>query len=270
MSNTSPKPADPSGALRAYMFLDGLVRLFLWVSSLALTVAFFTALGLWPEGSLIGADLATAWSWGVRLALAVVVYNVVYVAHLVILRAPLPTPKEGYYPLGRGVEVGPQLLWAALSSTLLRAKYEPPFPGFLVSHLINLPPLHWLVNRIVGPKSRSCFVLNPLIPDPSHTEFGRNVTIGNMTSVIAHVHNRDGITLKKTVVEDDVMIGAHALIYCGCTIKRGAVVYGGSVVRPDTVIGENEAWGGVPARKIKDLPPLDAAGRDDGNTWVGA
>ena len=39
MSNTSPKTPDASGALRAYMFLDGLVRLFLWVSSLALTVS---------------------------------------------------------------------------------------------------------------------------------------------------------------------------------------------------------------------------------------
>jgi hypothetical protein len=262
MSNTSPKPPDPSGALRTFLFLDGVVRLLLWVSSLAVTVTGLAVVGLWPEEPLVGGDFATAWRWGSSLALAVVVYNVVYLLHLLVLRAPIPTPKEGFYPTDGTGERKADLLWAALASTLVRAKHEPPFPGFLVYHLANLPPLHWLVSRVIGPRSRSCFVLNPAITDPSHTEFGRNVTVGGMTSIIAHTHNRDGITLRKTVVEDDVMIGAHALVYSGCTIKRGAVVYAGSVVRPDTTIGENEAWGGVPARKIKDLPPLDWTGEE--------
>jgi len=151
------------------------------------------------------------------------------------------------------------IIWAALVSIITRARYHAPFPGFLVFHLANLPPLCWLVNAIMGPKSQSVFPLDPPIPDPKHTEIGRNVTIGYSTSLTAHVQDREGVSVKKIVVEDDVMIGAEALIYGGTTIKRGAIVYGGAVVRPDTVIGENEAWGGVPARKIKDMPPIGGA-----------
>ena len=256
MNGKSIKPPNPAGALRGFLFLDGLVRLFLWCSSLALAVAFFTAMDAWPERSLIGADLPTAWSWSVKLAYLVLVFNLIFLGHLIVLRALIPAPKEHYLSFQDNEGLPPGLIRSALIATLVKARYEPPFPGFLVFHIGNLPPLCWLMKHTLGPKSRSCFVLDPPITDPAHTEIGRNVTIGGQTSIIAHTHNRDGISVKKTIIEDDVMIGAHALVYGGCTIKRGAVVFGGSVVRPNTTIGENEAWGGVPAKKIKDLPPL--------------
>ena len=35
-----------------------------------------------------------------------------------------------------------------------------------------------------------------------------------------------------------------------------AIVGGGAIVRAFTTIGEYEVWAGVPAKKIKDLPPV--------------
>ena len=257
MSTASAKPKDPRTAIRGYMLLDGFVRLTLWYSSIAFAIALFTSLDGWPEVPIIRADLSAAWRWGQALSQLVLLYNLVYLLEILVLRLLLPRAKEGEFSLQAGQRLDHALLWMALSTTLLRARYEAPFPGFLVFHLANLPPLCWLYAWIMGPKSRSCLLLDPPIPDPGLTEIGRNVTIGNLTSVICHTQYRDRVSIRKTVIEDDVMIGAHALLYGGCHIKRGAVVYGGAVVPPNTVIGENEAWGGVPARKIKDLPPID-------------
>ena len=246
---------DPAAGIRGFMFFDGLVRLILWQASLALTVVLFNTLDAWPTRSPIGADWLTIWKWMEKLGHMVLVFNVAYLLLLLVLRLLIPTPKEGRYSFVKGTfQRG--ILWAALVSVITRARYEPPFPGFLVFHIANLPPFCWLVKWIMGPNSRSVFVLNPPIPDPDFTQIGRNVTIGWGTSITAHIQDREGVTLKKVVIEDNVMIGAEVLIYGGTTIKRGAVIYGGAVIRPDTVIGENEAWAGVPARKIKDLKPV--------------
>jgi len=247
---------DPAAGIRGFLFFEGFVRLLLWQSSIACTFFLFNSLDAWPTHSFVGLDWHGGWKWAEKLGHMVLAFNVIYLLHLLILRLFIPTPKEGYYPTEGGLRVTPAIFGLVLISIITRARYEPPVPGFFVFHLSNIPPFCWLVNRILGPKSKSVFVLNPPMPDPDLVEIGRNVTIGWSTSITCHIHAREGVTVKKVVVEDDVMIGAESLIYGGCVIKRGAVIYGGSVVRPDTIIGENEAWGGVPARKIKDLPPL--------------
>jgi acetyltransferase-like isoleucine patch superfamily enzyme len=43
----------------------------------------------------------------------------------------------------------------------------------------------------------------------------------------------------------------------GADIGDGAVVTAGSVVTMNTVVPPNELWGGIPAKKIKDLQPTD-------------
>jgi acetyltransferase-like isoleucine patch superfamily enzyme len=262
METRSVKTMNLAVGLRGFLFLEGFVRLFLWYSSFAFTMAIFGALRDWPGQPLIGGSLGDAWKWGEALSQLVLIYNVVYLTELLVLRLPIPSPKEGEYDLSPGRPFDVRLVWTALISIIVRARYQAPFPAFLVFHLSNIPPFCWLVTWIIGPKSKSCLLLDPPVPDPDLTEIGRNVIVGNMTSIIAHNQYRDHVSLRKTVIEDDAMIGAHALVYGGCTIKRGAVVYGGAVVPPNTVIGENEAWGGVPARKIKDLPAAgDEVGR---------
>ena len=51
------------------------------------------------------------------------------------------------------------------------------------------------------------------------------------------------------VVEDEVLIGANAVVIEGCRIGRGAVVAAGAVVTQD--VPENAVVAGVPARIIK-------------------
>jgi hypothetical protein len=261
-SQDSPNgnPFDPRAGIRAFLALDTLVRLVVWAGSFTVATACVTALGHWPDVPLRNAALNDAWVWALAFVEWIALFNVAYVLILVAIRLPIPTPKEGAYSLHGDRAMSPQLVWSCLLATLTKARFDPPFPGFLVYQTASLPPLCWIVNRVLGPRTRSCNVTEPLLIDPHLIEIGRNVVIGYRALIAGHTQGRDGIVVKKTRIEDDVMIGGDALIYSGCRIKRGAIILGGAVVRPDTIVGEYEVWGGVPARKIKDLPPAAASG----------
>lgn len=53
-------------------------------------------------------------------------------------------------------------------------------------------------------------------------------------------------------IEDDVWLGANAVILDGARIGRGAIIAAGSVV--GGTVPPYEIWGGVPAVKIRDRP----------------
>ncbi|MFQ5430584.1 MAG: DapH/DapD/GlmU-related protein, partial [Phycisphaerae bacterium] len=116
----------------------------------------------------------------------------------------------------------------------------------------NLPPLCWLMNRVFGPRSQSCYVTDPRIIDPHLVTIGRNVIIGFGSMIAGHHQEQDRVVIQPTVIEDDVLIGGYAAI-SGAHIKKGAKVGAGSVVLPGSVIGEYEYWSGNPARRRQRL-----------------
>lgn len=70
---------------------------------------------------------------------------------------------------------------------------------------------------------------------------GNNVSIGH--NAIVH-----GCT-----VRDNVLIGMGAVVMDDCLIESNSIVGAGSVVTQGTHINSGEVWGGVPARKLKDI-----------------
>lgn len=256
MASKVQKVVNPIHGLRAFLVLDALVRLVIWSGSCILSIQTLTWMKIWPQSAIVGVSLREAWAWFGPLMQFAIFFNLWYVAFLVVLRLPIPTPKEGRYTMRPGEPIDRQLVWAMLIATLTKARYEAPFPGFLVFHAANVPPLSWLMSPIFGPKSRSCYVTDPKFMDPYGIEVGRNVVFGLGSIVSAHAQGRDDITIRKTVIEDNVILGGNVIVYDGCTIKQGAVILGGAILKSGTVVGENEIWGGIPAKKIKTLPPF--------------
>lgn len=94
---------------------------------------------------------------------------------------------------------------------------------------------------------------------------GARVQVGPRVSFETMGHGLDyvpgkgrGRTSAPIVVEDEVWIGANAVILQGVTIGRGAVVAAGAVVHRD--VAPYSLVGGVPARLIRHLARPDAGG----------
>lgn len=250
---------DSKLSLQAMLVLDGFVRLLIWSSAMTAALLTITWLDAWPTYGIMGAGLRETWEWCQRFTHIILLFNLYYVAALVVLRLPIPTPREGEYSMASGQPLDRQLLYSAFIAVLTKARYHAPFPGFLVFHIANLPPLRFFMMRIFGPHSKSCHVLDPVLGDPHLTQIGRNVVFGYNAAVSCHTQQRDSVSIKRVAIGDNVLIGANAVIFSGCTIGNGAVILSGAVVAPNTVIGDNEVWGGLPAKKIKTMLPEGAA-----------
>jgi maltose O-acetyltransferase len=58
-------------------------------------------------------------------------------------------------------------------------------------------------------------------------------------------------------VGNNVWVGANCVLLPGITIGDNSLIAAGSVVSRD--VPPNEIWGGVPARKLKDVPAPEQA-----------
>lgn len=92
------------------------------------------------------------------------------------------------------------------------------------------------------------------------THFGNNILLAGSVSIVGRQDHTYSDPLKTiwegergendlTVIEDDVWIGAGAIIMSGITVGKGSIVAAGSVVTKS--IPPCEIWGGNPAHKLK-------------------
>lgn len=91
---------------------------------------------------------------------------------------------------------------------------------------------------------------------------GSDVLMGPRVALLAENHNLDspdkpikaqGVTRLPITVEDDVWLGAGAIVAGGVTIGRGSVVAAGSVVTRD--VEPYSVVAGVPAKLVRSRTP---------------
>lgn len=54
-------------------------------------------------------------------------------------------------------------------------------------------------------------------------------------------------------IQDNVLIGMGAIVMDGCLVEQNSIIGAGAVVVKGTHIKKGEVWGGIPAKKIKDI-----------------
>lgn len=254
--NTVSKNAtpNPSVGMQLLLLLDIWIRLVLWAVALAVTLCCLSRTNFvrelsWDRLSTFGG----AWSFASTITYFILIFNVAYLLALSLLRLPLPRPQRGVHRMTASGKRN--IAIAGLLAVLTKARHHPPFPAFFVGQLASIVPFRWILGATMGPRTESSFFLDPLILDPWGVKLGKNVTLGFGAVISCHLQEQDYILMDEVVIEDDVSIGAYSGVGCGAHIKRGAIVQPYSAVKPGTVIGEYEVWGGLPAYHKETLKP---------------
>lgn len=178
--------------------------------------------------------LLLAGSWLMALAL--------FLSLLIGLRRLL-----GTIPAGRFLLSGARAGRWIIADKLVKIFYRSPF-----SKLVNsLAPLRYLYLRGMGAEITGTLLLGPetKVLEPWLFSAGRNVLLGDGVAISGHKVERHIVTLEKVVLEDDVLVGARAILFPGVRVGKGAVIGANSVVTRGTNIPAGETWAGNPARK---------------------
>lgn len=142
----------------------------------------------------------------------------------------------------------------------VRNPLRAPF-NFLVIEIIKINPFMNLTRCVfrnilgmkVGKNTGFAQVdIDPLIPEL--ISIGDNSAIGWKSKLLCHGFTEKTSKFGKIKIGKNVLIGADSLIGPGVTIGDNSVVAMKSLVIED--IPDNELWGGVPAKKIKNLKKL--------------
>lgn len=162
----------------------------------------------------------------------------------VIIRL-FPKPKSGYIQ-SKADGLKFQIL-IALSHFVRRTPAQwlliSPFPGNFFYNLCG--------SNIAGSAS---IPSSDSVQDFYMLSVGENTVLGTGSKVICHCAPSPFQQLVGPVkIGDNVMIGAGSIIWANAKIGDGSVVTAQAVVNPGTVIPSNEIWGGIPAKKIKNV-----------------
>ncbi len=247
---------DPTVGKRLLLLLFMSVFMLLIGISLWAACAFYRWLSAYVVASSV---------WALVVLGSILVFNYAYLLALLILRLIVPPPREGYFPTGPGGRPPPEAILFMMNVLLSLLRYGPPWARLFSGMLVGLPPLNPLYRRFFGPHTRSLTMGDTTeILDPYLFYAGNNVQLGIGLVVACHAYDNRGLVIKRVVVEDNAVVGAHAGLMVGSYVGHHAIVTAGSQVMPFTRIGPWELWGGTPAVKIRDLP------RDDGFTGAAA
>jgi len=108
-----------------------------------------------------------------------------------------------------------------------------------------------LLFKVFGVKTRISNSLFEGWVDTEFIEFGKNVVVGQGAIVMSSMIIGNLLIVKKTIIEDDVRIGSHAIVMPGTHIKNRSVLASNSVTTVDQKLAEGYIYVGVPAKELK-------------------
>lgn len=211
------------------------------------TLALLLTLGL-TLGLLHGMAPGVAWLFGNLYPLGYLLAFLLLYGSITALYLRLLTR---FYPFHEGVYDmdHPQFtLWKHCS---LMGELSKASLGILSLSLSRI-----LYYRLLGTKVGANVAIGKVnITDPLLTELADFSIIGDGSNLIAHALTFDRLILRRIHIGQGATVGVHTVIMPGVEIGEHSIIAALSRVNPGTHVPAREFWEGVPAGKVKDLPP---------------
>ena len=121
---------------------------------------------------------------------------------------------------------------------------------------LNLPILEMIAMKILGVKTSFSNSLNEGWTDCEFIEFGKNVRIGQGSVIMSNILISDKLIIKKVIMKDNVIIGAHACVVPGTVIESNTILGANSMTIINQHLESNSIYNGSPAKKIMLNQPI--------------
>jgi carbonic anhydrase/acetyltransferase-like protein (isoleucine patch superfamily) len=154
------------------------------------------------------------------------------------------------------------LVHAPREGVFLRHHSDKDFRYWSIRSIIKKWPL-WLSHKFPFPfMNNICLKLfdiqtkysNSLFEGYVDTEFinfGKNVVVGQGAVVQSAVIVGNLFIMRKTIIDDNVVIGAHSIVMPGTKMKKNSILAGNSLTTVGQVLEEGWVYLGAPAKKYK-------------------
>ena len=122
---------------------------------------------------------------------------------------------------------------------------------FWLSHKFPLPFLDNLCFKVLGVQTKFSNSLFEGWVDNEFIEFGENVVVGQSSIVYSTLIMGNLLIIRKTVIEDNVRIGAHAIVMPGTHMGKNCILAANSMTTVGQELEDNWVYLGLPAKKYK-------------------
>jgi len=112
-------------------------------------------------------------------------------------------------------------------------------------------PLLRLFYQALGARLASNTYCSGIIFDPILVDIGCNCIVGQSAQIIPHVIEGNRLAMFPVRIGNGVTVGANAVVMADVVIGDRAIIAIGAVVTKGTRVGEDEFWGGIPAKRIR-------------------
>ncbi|MFX1501493.1 MAG: DapH/DapD/GlmU-related protein, partial [Promethearchaeota archaeon] len=172
---------------------------------------------------------------------SIVFFSIFFTKVMLIIVNAIHKPHEGIFL--RIPEDRDYRYWS-LRNTIKR------WPVWL-AHKFPFPFLDNICFKAFGVKTKFSNSLFEGWVDTEFIEFGKNVVVGQGAIIQSAVIIGNLLIIRKTVIDDDVRIGSHAIVMPGTHIGNKCILAANSVTTVGQVLDKNYIYVGIPAKKFK-------------------
>jgi acetyltransferase-like isoleucine patch superfamily enzyme len=120
-----------------------------------------------------------------------------------------------------------------------------------ISHKFPFPFMNNVCLKMFGVRTKYSNSLFEGFVDTEFIDFGKNIVVGQSSIVQSAVIVGNLFIIRKTIIEDNAVIGAHSIVMPGTYMKKDSILAGSSMTTVGQELDEGWIYLGAPAKKYK-------------------